>query len=426
MPPNDAHAYEQNGLLTVNPTAQHPIIKLIEQAEAAWEAKLHRASRTLQEAVAEYRRRYKRYPPDGFDKWWKYVQDNNVLLPDEYDQIHRDLEPFWALDPMDLQKLVADEQAVVETFTIGKDKPGDHIAVVNHSFADPDHWREKNALRGAQDIIDLLKEVEDHLPPFRAVVSPMDNPMLLTDYASIHTLLQAVTRNQSSELPKPTPKNLRLACPPDSPAYQYGIDYTKPPPPPSQNASFIWNHGFAMDPCSHPSLFYQHGEYLGLDERHIPPQEEVAPSDDPEWEDKLDERISWRGRNTGIWFAEDGRWKSTQRTRLIQLASDLNGTVRVLVPKPDGFAVGPGRLVEKARLNPALFDMAFADQPIDCDDDICEELERMFEWRRPQSFTEAGKHKYIFDMDGDAWSSRFKRIITTKSLIFKATIYPEW
>jgi hypothetical protein len=29
-------------------------------------------------------------------------------------------------------------------------------------------------------------------------------------------------------------------------------------------------------------------------------------------------------------------------------------------------------------------------------------------------------------MDGNGWSSRFKRLMTTKSLIFKASVYPEW
>ncbi|PBK80587.1 hypothetical protein ARMGADRAFT_859444, partial [Armillaria gallica] len=75
----------------------HPIYQLIEFSEKKWKAKLQRASKTLGEAVAEYERRYRRAPPRGFDKWWvwEYVEKNNVQLPDEYDQIYRDLEPYW-------------------------------------------------------------------------------------------------------------------------------------------------------------------------------------------------------------------------------------------------------------------------------------------------------------------------------------------
>ena len=63
------HAYLPNGLLEVNPDAPHPIFALIKDAEAKWEAKLNRASKTLEETVEEYKRRYKRAPPKGFDDW---------------------------------------------------------------------------------------------------------------------------------------------------------------------------------------------------------------------------------------------------------------------------------------------------------------------------------------------------------------------
>ena len=63
------HTYLPNGLLEVNPDAPHPIFALIKDAEAKWEAKLNRASKTLEETVEEYKRRYKRAPPKGFDDW---------------------------------------------------------------------------------------------------------------------------------------------------------------------------------------------------------------------------------------------------------------------------------------------------------------------------------------------------------------------
>ncbi|KAL4256465.1 Protein O-Glucosyltransferase/Glycosyltransferase 90 [Pleurotus pulmonarius] len=43
-----------------------------------------------------------------------------------------------------------------------------------------------------------------------------------------------------------------------------------------------------------------------------------------------------------------------------------------------------------------------------------------------QSIKEAGSYKYVLDVDGNGWSGRFKRLITSNSLVFKATIYPEW
>lgn len=65
----EKHRYRSDGLLEVNPNGAHPIFELILDAEAAWDAKLTRSSKTLAEAVAEYQRRYKRLPPRGFDDW---------------------------------------------------------------------------------------------------------------------------------------------------------------------------------------------------------------------------------------------------------------------------------------------------------------------------------------------------------------------
>ncbi len=119
------------------------------------------------------------------------------MLPDEYDQIWRDLEPFWAMEPSDLERFVEEAQAEVETYTIGRDNMTSPVALVNYTFADPEHWKEKNALRGADDIVELLKDVQQHLPPFRAVISPMDNPMLLADARTRGQLLAAAARNES-------------------------------------------------------------------------------------------------------------------------------------------------------------------------------------------------------------------------------------
>ena len=65
------HTYSEDGLLRVNPKSRkHPVLELVEKAEENWQRKLDRASKTLEEAVAEYQRRYGRRPPLGFDDWF--------------------------------------------------------------------------------------------------------------------------------------------------------------------------------------------------------------------------------------------------------------------------------------------------------------------------------------------------------------------
>lgn len=64
------HTYHSNGLLEVNPHGRHPIYDLIERAEKEWDEKIRRQSTTLEDAVLEYKRRYARLPPPGFDHWY--------------------------------------------------------------------------------------------------------------------------------------------------------------------------------------------------------------------------------------------------------------------------------------------------------------------------------------------------------------------
>jgi hypothetical protein len=64
----------EGGLLRVDLNSKvHPVYQLIRDARDAWDDKIDRQSRTLKDAVHEYRRRYGRQPPKGFDKWWMFV-----------------------------------------------------------------------------------------------------------------------------------------------------------------------------------------------------------------------------------------------------------------------------------------------------------------------------------------------------------------
>lgn len=87
-----------------NANLQHPIPALMEAAEEAYRQKLDRQSKTLNQAVKEYKRRYKRPPPKGFDAWWAFAQNANVKLIDEYDGLTEDLAPFWGLSGQEIRR----------------------------------------------------------------------------------------------------------------------------------------------------------------------------------------------------------------------------------------------------------------------------------------------------------------------------------
>ena len=83
---------------------EHPITKLMDDAKVTFTNLLAKQSKTLPEAVAEYKRRYARDPPRGFDHWWAYAKEHNFKLVDEFDAIAEDLAPFWALSGEELRR----------------------------------------------------------------------------------------------------------------------------------------------------------------------------------------------------------------------------------------------------------------------------------------------------------------------------------
>ncbi|KAF8656662.1 hypothetical protein AX16_002465 [Volvariella volvacea WC 439] len=431
------HIEHANGLLEVDPKGPHPIFRLMAEAEANWEKKLGEASRTLEEAVDEYRRRYRRMPPKGFDKWWKYVTDHNVQLPDEYDQIFEDLEPFWGMPPWDVQRFAGDQERTENMITLGKTRfTGGRVQVLLISGEDASYLDE--IPKSALDIMDVLKDVEGELPEFRMALSPFDNPELVREYGLRKTLVDAAASKKvvlSTDYPSLQYLRWVGACPPTSPARQSSDIYT--PPIKSTSKTFIHDHKATMNPCYHPHLLNTHGEFLRqsgqapIPHASIPPrfgycssylhndiripsslnwEEDIYPrSDDPEWDEKKDHRLSWRGTNTGLWHSSNTPWRNAQRARLVDLANNMNGTVKVLLPpsrtRSGGNTrldpVGEGVEIESARLNPAVMDIAFAGEPLGCEPETCKVLDRIWDWRRFQTHRETGQFRYVMDVSGN-------------------------
>lgn len=244
------------------------------------------------------------------------------------------------------------------------------------------------------------------------------------------------------------------ACPPTSPARLAPMNLDSPPSPRSQK-TFIHSHSPTMDPCLHPTLFHHHGQFLSHNygptpQRHLVPEfsfcgthvhhdikfpspvnfDEVDSEHDDKrkderiWNAKIDERLLWRGSNTGMWHGQHTRWKSSQRIRLIEWARQLNGTVDVLMSKSDPLtsstdSLSAGKVLpmqeatlvqfRKSRLNPALLDIAFAGSPLGCSPEVCKELEKMFEWKKRMTSREAAGYKYVLDVSGNIYNRTLKK-----------------
>ncbi|EAU85480.2 Cap3p [Coprinopsis cinerea okayama7 len=482
QPGSARHFYRDDGLLEVNPDGPHPIFELVKKAEENWKRKNDRASRTLKEACLEYERRHNRKPPRGFDVWWTYVQVYNVPLPDEYDLISRNMAPFWGIHPRRLQQNQRDREGYADSFTLGKDTDRSRMRLLNYALNDMS--RKGHFTSGARTVSKLLEEVDEFIPAFRAVFNPHDNPNLLSDYGLLQAAIQAGKEGRYLDLDDVPPGNEEgnwlASCHPESPARTQSIDLSDGDPSLTKllklkhnspyasghrrnyPKTFIHDHKLSMNPCLHPSHLLTHGQFIhsnmdgSTTDRLLIPQFSYSPTalhhdialampynwvrdvlprvDDPPFEEKKDSRLEWRGSTTGLYFGPPGPWWLSQRTRLVAWANPWAKLPfiadSILQSPPDEqWRVGEAVALNDSTVKwaqPRMTDVAFAGRPLDCAPETCRRLTREYEFRLKHDFKTQGKYKYIIDVDGNAWSSRFKRLITSNSLIFKSTIYEEW
>lgn len=109
------------------------------------------------------------------------------MLPDEYDQIYHDLEPFWGIDPADLIEIQKELELKKDSYTIGKNETSD-VGVLTYAFTE---GRYNQLIASSGKVIDLFKDIQEYLPPFRMTISPHDAPNRLSDYAIKQAALEA-------------------------------------------------------------------------------------------------------------------------------------------------------------------------------------------------------------------------------------------
>ena len=101
--------------------------------------------------------------------------EHDVQLPDEYDQISHDLEPFWGMEPSDLFLIQAELETKLDSYTVGKTSKDAPVGILTHAFHD---GRYDQLIAGSHAILELLNKIEHLLPEFRFTVSPHDGPNL--------------------------------------------------------------------------------------------------------------------------------------------------------------------------------------------------------------------------------------------------------
>lgn len=421
--------------------AQHPIYRLAEQARTRFDETESRQSKSLKEAVAEYKKRYGRAPPPGFDAWYEFAIKNEVTWIDEYDILTKSFEPFWQLPSRVLRDHV--EQAKkASRFNV--------LSVKNQKAKLKD-----GSFQHAQ-IVELLSPALHLLPDFDAVLNEMDEPRILPPYDVLHKPPPQNQKALESEKIQPVWwgkqeqqvvwESATLSCPPTSPARNAQLDsgVTRKMAPFVENLAeaqdiCLWpaasslHHGFLSSPSSFefthslvpsfataristfrdlmiPSSYYFQGDISVYDE-----------SKDSAWENKKDQ-IYWVGTGTGGHW-HHGSWRYGHRQRFVNFTNFADADIQLL----DG-ATTPGQWKPvKAKMSAVMdkFHVKFS-QFIQCDDSDCKEQAEFFGKAQRDSEGSSSTYKVLYNLDGNSFSGRYYRYLKSNSVVFMQALFQEW
>ena len=455
------------------PEKPHPISRLVQNAEQDFNQLLSRQSKTLSDAVAEYRRRYKMHPPPHFDKWFEFARSRGVQLIDEFDTIHNSLVPFWGLEPKVIRGR-AKEALGFDNSVLGVLIRDGKVSLTDGG-GDDRKWQ-RDATSG------MMKDFVQYLPDMDLVFNTHDEPRVIVPSEDLQRLVETAKdhaipasfnnpspANRWSERPsdinkgdrideyrttrfnrfahQPTWTNSRISCPVNSPSRSLLED------PPDDTTPYaygelglIYNTTAFSDICNTPSLRYTYGFFdrpnafdivhdlfpIFSQSKISSFQDIIYPSPwywaskvtyedekDFRWDEKKD-KMYWRGSTTGG-FSRAGGWRRQHRQQFMQHVNGL-GTTNVLTRRADDTWVSSE---VNRRDYSSLFDIKFT-YVGQCDPDDCKAQHEFFDVSKHAGQQDAWAYKYLVDIDGNAFSGRFYAFLLSNSLVAKIAIFREW
>jgi hypothetical protein len=427
----------------------------------------------LEDAVQEYKRRYKVHPPPKFDQWYKFAKAKGVQLIDEFDTIYHSLLPFWALKPSVIRARARE--------ALGYDNALLGLLIRNGqviSAAGGTEWQQVSTVQ-------MVKNFVQHLPDLDLPFNIHDEPRVIVPHDDLSRLVAiALDQNMPAAFKIPAPKNRfsprpadmddgkrfhefkasrfnkfahqatwthsRQSCSPHSPSRALDDSPVDDVSPYSfSELGFISNKTAFSDICLSPSLRERYGFFNrpnAFDIVHdlfpIFSQSKVSsyqdilyPSpwywsekvpyrdeEDYGWEQKKDQ-MYWRGSTTGG-FSRDGGWRHQHRQLIVGNINALS-TGQGLEMRTHNGSAG-WEVVEVPQVKrKSLFNVQFSHVG-QCDPEDCVAQREFFNVTEPEKQYAAWGYKYLLDMDGNAFSGRFYAFLRSHSLVFKMAMFREW
>lgn len=475
--PPAALGEDDDGNEKVPATAKsHPVHQLISKNEADFKALRARQSKTLEEAVAEYRRRYAIPPPPNFDKWYNFATKRGVELIDEYDTIHQQLMPFWALEPSVIRERVREAMGFDNALIV--------VLIRNGQVTFMDGGGEMYQWHREATPI-MLKNFIRYLPDMDLAFNIHDEPRIVMQHDDLsrhvrialdENMPRALSNLKLTNSFSPRPRDMnegdrikeykttrfnryahqstwydsRTSCDPSSAARRYLNDsdaddthlYTHNTP-----LGFLSNTTAFADICNTPSLQHSFGFFdrpNAFDVAHelfpIFSQSKVSsfqdilypspwyfmgrvtyePETDMPWSQK-NNTMYWRGSTTGG-FSRDGGWRNQHRQKFVQKTMPIGKASYLHYDADqDMWIEKQGSMTEFSH----FFDVKFSGVG-QCDPGDCDAQKAYFEIAPHVNMFDAFQSKYLLDIDGNAFSGRYYAWLLSKSLVYKLALFKEW
>ncbi|OTA99390.1 glycosyltransferase family 90 protein [Hypoxylon sp. CI-4A] len=466
------------------PFDRHPVDNLVYEGRVGADRWLRHAtvSTTLKLAVAEYKDRHQgRNPPPNFDKWFEFAQQRDSIVIDRFDQIEKDILPFWGMKQKKIQEGLEKVKGLpdIGIITIADGKAS------HNELADPEQTIVMD------EAVSMISTFAQHLPSMTIAINLKERPRVLVPWDDIHRLTMAGSKSRFKLLPHRThkrqvdelepvdgnpasvPKEVTgssaqpyvsakkfrqleaLACPPGS-AARGGVhwdvrDFCASCVKPHSRGPFIQDWEMYLDPCHQPDIFnlhdlhttphlYElHQDLLPLFSRSktdsfndilIPlVRPEAEEPDGTEYHRKKDV-LFWQGEAKASQIITPQSLLGGHQHRLVHLvnnASIVDKATVVLSGEINGktkFRYGETQVrAANARLP---FDISFSrSEPCGDDDDIhCQLLQHEF------GFREAGnalENRYVMLLDGaDGPPPTLLRTLRSNSVPVLASVFREW
>ncbi|EJD51828.1 hypothetical protein AURDEDRAFT_56215 [Auricularia subglabra TFB-10046 SS5] len=460
----------------------------MEEAEAKHKALLAKQSKTLAQAVAEYKRRYKIDPPLGFDEWWLFAKDNGVKIIDEYDNLMRDLEPFRALSGEEIRRRAV-QVGHLPSIDLVRLTNGNAITLnIQTGFNDSEVSARAKGFRV------MIEKFQHTLPDMDFPINAKAEGRVLVPWEHVNypnTTSQDTSAGVEAVLGGPFIPDwrgdgnvweaYRRTCDPSSQARrlfgslraqlkqgqvpmsrfeQAGLTSSS-----SEDFVFAKEVDDNFNFCDHPWARYQQGHFFS-DWRTIPVlypifspakgqgfSDIMIPShyyysstkkytygwdpvnmiikdvDDNEtpWDKKTD-LIFWRGATTGGGSNPPGFLSQYQRHRFIRMISDKsNGNRTVVIEHPKGSGKWRQVKVGVKELNEDFVDAGFT-KAVGCAQypGGCDGMRKDMNFAEPVPLGHHWHHKYLVDFDGMGYSARLFAFLISDSAVVKSTIYTEF